>query len=91
LSVNHNNSTLPINSWYAQIVDRISYFIKMLFLLHVSVILSNTVTARSQAWTVFARSNVGIVGSNPIPGMYVGLRLFCVYVVALRLADPPSK
>jgi hypothetical protein len=37
-----------------------------------------TVTARSKAWTVFARSNTEIVGSNPIRGMDVCVRLFCV-------------
>jgi hypothetical protein len=56
-----------------------------------------TVAARSKAWTVFARSNTGIVGSNPTWGMDVYVRLFCVCAVlyvevaALRLADPPSK
>jgi hypothetical protein len=30
-----------------------------------------TVAARSEAWRVFARSNAGIVGSNPIQGMDV--------------------
>jgi hypothetical protein len=34
-----------------------------------------------QQWTVFARSNAGIVGSNPTPGMDVCLRLFCVCAV----------
>jgi hypothetical protein len=33
------------------------------------------------AWTVFTRSNAGIVGSNPTQGMNVCLRFFCVYVV----------
>jgi hypothetical protein len=37
-----------------------------------------TVAARSKAWTVFARSNAGIVGSNPTQVMDVCLRLFCV-------------
>jgi hypothetical protein len=38
-----------------------------------------TVAARSKAWTVFARSNTGIVSSNPIQGMdvYVFV-LFCL-------------
>jgi hypothetical protein len=54
------------------------------------------VVARSKALTVFARSDVGIVGSNPNQGMDVCVRLFCVCVVlyvvaALRRADPPSK
>jgi hypothetical protein len=34
-----------------------------------------------QARTVFARSNIGIVGSNPTRGMDVCVRLFCVCVV----------
>jgi hypothetical protein len=33
-----------------------------------------TVTARSKAWTVFVRSNAGIVGSNPTRGMDVFVR-----------------
>jgi hypothetical protein len=52
-------------------------------------------TTRSKAHTVFDRSNTGIAGSNPAPGMDVCPRfsvLCCpVYVVALRRADPPSK
>jgi hypothetical protein len=40
-----------------------------------------TGAARSKAWTVFARSNTGLVGSNPTEGMYVCVRLFCVFVV----------
>jgi hypothetical protein len=35
-----------------------------------------TVAARSKAWTVFVRSNTGIVGSNPTRGIDV-----CVYSV----------
>jgi hypothetical protein len=52
-----------------------------------------TVTARSKVWTVFARSNAGIMGSNPTRGMDICVRLFCVCVVlcrALRRADPPA-
>jgi hypothetical protein len=37
-----------------------------------------TVAAQSKAWTVFARSNTGIVGSNPTWGMDVSVRLLCV-------------
>jgi hypothetical protein len=37
--------------------------------------------ARSKAWTVFARWNTGIVGSNPTRGVNVCVRLFCVCVV----------
>jgi hypothetical protein len=42
-----------------------------------------TVVGRSKAWTVFARSNTGILGSNPTRGMGVCVRLFCVCVVPL--------
>jgi hypothetical protein len=40
-----------------------------------------TVAARSKAWTIFARSSTGVVGSNPARGMCVCIRLFCVCVV----------
>jgi hypothetical protein len=43
-----------------------------------------TVAARSNALTVFASSDTGIVGSNPTQGMDVCLRLFCVCVVMCR-------
>jgi hypothetical protein len=33
----------------------------------------------SKAWTDFARSNPGIVGSNPTQGINICVRLFCVY------------
>jgi hypothetical protein len=41
---------------------------------------SITLATRSKAWTVFALSNTGIVGSNPTQGMDVCVRLFCVCV-----------
>jgi hypothetical protein len=56
-----------------------------------------SVAVRSRAWTVFAGSNAGIVGSNPTEGMNVCVCLFCVCVLscvqvaALRRADSPSK
>jgi hypothetical protein len=34
----------------------------------------------SEAWTVFARSDTGIVGSNPTQGMDFSMHLFCVCV-----------
>jgi hypothetical protein len=37
-----------------------------------------TVATLSKAWTVFTRSNTGIVGSNPTWGMDVCVRFFCV-------------
>jgi hypothetical protein len=40
---------------------------------------SITVAARSKTWTVFARSNAGIVGSDPIQGMDVCI--VCIYSV----------
>jgi hypothetical protein len=50
-----------------------------------------TVAARFKAWTVFARSNTGVVGSNATRGIDVCVRLFCVQIEALRRVDPPSK
>jgi hypothetical protein len=40
-----------------------------------------TVVARSREWFVFARSNTGIMGPNPIRGMDVCVRLFTLCVV----------
>jgi hypothetical protein len=40
-----------------------------------------TVATRSKTWTVFARLNTEIVGSNPTWGMDVCVRLFCVCTV----------
>jgi hypothetical protein len=39
-----------------------------------------TVAVRSKAYAVFARSNTGIVGSNPAQRMDVCVRLLCVCV-----------
>jgi hypothetical protein len=56
-----------------------------------------TVAARYKAWTVFARSDAGIVGLNPNQDMdicvcvYSMFVLCCVQVAALWRADPPSK
>jgi hypothetical protein len=41
----------------------------------------NAVAERSKTWTVFARLNTGMLGSNPTWGMDVCMRLFCVCVV----------
>jgi hypothetical protein len=43
-----------------------------------------TVAERSKAWTVFARSEAGIVDSNPTQGIDV----WCVYVFILCLCCP---
>jgi hypothetical protein len=40
-----------------------------------------TVAARYKAWIAFARSNTGIVVSNPTQGMDICVRLFCVCFV----------
>jgi hypothetical protein len=40
-----------------------------------------TVAAQSKAWTVFARSNTGVVGLNPTRIMDVCVRVFCFCVV----------
>jgi hypothetical protein len=50
------------------------------YLVAILLILPITVAARSKASTVFARSNAGIVGSNPTWGMDVRLCLFWVCV-----------
>jgi hypothetical protein len=53
------------------------------------------IAAQSKAWTVFARSDARIVGSNHIQGMDVwcmyAFMLSCAYVAALRRADHSSK
>jgi hypothetical protein len=41
-----------------------------------------TVAARSMAWTVFACSEAGIVGSNPTQGMDVCVRVYSVFVLS---------
>jgi hypothetical protein len=57
-----------------------------------------TVAARSKARIVFARSNAGIVDSNPTQGMDVCVCVYsmfvlssCVQVAALRRADHSSE
>jgi hypothetical protein len=57
-----------------------------------SVYLPLTMTVRSKAWTVFVRSDAGIVGSNSTQGIdvwvfvYSVVVLSCVQVAALRRA-----
>jgi hypothetical protein len=46
-----------------------------------SVWVQITAAARFKSWTVFDRSNTGVVGSNPTRGVDVYMRLFSVYVV----------
>jgi hypothetical protein len=63
------------------------YFHRFMFLIYIYALICNTnkinilpitMAARSKAWNVFALSNTGIMCSNPIQGMDVCLRLFCV-------------
>jgi hypothetical protein len=70
---------LFLNSNYVllNLISKYSQYIKIQYTNSIQPI---TVAARSKAWTVFARSNTGIVGSNPTQRMDVCLRLFCVYV-----------
>jgi hypothetical protein len=47
----------------------------------VSIAKPVTVVERSKAWTVFVRSNTGIVDSNPTQDMDICVRLICVCVL----------
>jgi hypothetical protein len=40
-----------------------------------------TVVALSKAWTIFARSNTGVVGSNPTQGIDVCVCVYSVFVL----------
>jgi hypothetical protein len=46
-----------------------------------SITMPIRVAARSEAWTVFARSNTAVLGSIPTRGMDVCVRLVCVCAV----------
>jgi hypothetical protein len=55
-------------------------FTDMTWIFNVSKLCSAiTVAAQSKAWTVFARSNAGIVGSNPTLG--IDDCIVCIYSV----------
>jgi hypothetical protein len=45
------------------------------------------VAARSKAWTIFVRSNAGIVGSNPTEGMDVCVCVYSVFVLFLYVGS----
>jgi hypothetical protein len=49
------------------------------------------VAALSTAWTVFARLNAGIVGSNPTQGIDVCVRLFCLLGSGLAMGWSPVQ
>jgi hypothetical protein len=80
-------SKLCVGNWHLWIAFMSVYsrciFLSSYFLSQWFYAAANS-TARPKAWTVFARSNTGIVGSNPTRGMDntdVCVRLFYVYVV----------
>jgi hypothetical protein len=64
---------MPLPFFFCHFVILISYYSTLYDLVVIRV------AAPSKAWTVFARSNAGIVGSNPIQGMDVCI--VCVYSV----------
>jgi hypothetical protein len=88
-----------VNNLYFLIIDKqpLRHFDLLWPQIHPLIIgyILKGVAARSEARTVFDRSNTGITGSNPARGMDVCTHfsvLCCaVYVEALRWADPPSK
>jgi hypothetical protein len=59
-------------------MDSPFYFPKSVFY---KFLMPITVATGSKAWTVFASSNTGVMGSNPTRSMHVCVRLFCVCVV----------
>jgi hypothetical protein len=67
-----------------------SVYTKRKFYVYIVTILSDcvrglpiTVAARFKAWTVFAHSDAGIVGSNPIQGMDVCVCVYSVWVLCV--------
>jgi hypothetical protein len=60
---------------------QIGYYLVTEVILHETQLRPITVAARSEARTVFARSNTEIVGSNPTREIHVCMRLFCICVV----------
>jgi hypothetical protein len=53
----------------------------MFYDIRVRLLLAITVAVLSKIWTVFVRSNTGIVGPNTTRGMDICVRLFCVCLV----------
>jgi hypothetical protein len=71
----------PRNQSDALLLKQISSVITAKLFYGSTAVMPISVATRSKAWTVFARSNTGIVGSNLTRGMNVCVRLFCVYAV----------
>jgi hypothetical protein len=63
--------------WVGNITKQKSRVVNEIFS-RLSIVLPVTVAARSEALTVFASSNTGIVDSNLTRGMDVSVCLFCV-------------
>jgi hypothetical protein len=97
------NATNPLKWGYSEVLKcRVcKIYFKQLPMSSVTIVLlvtswPITVAARYKAWTVFARSNAGIVNANPTQGMevvcvYSMFVLSCVWIEALRRADHSSK
>jgi hypothetical protein len=94
--INHTNmASFEIGTQYWRLSYYVIGFVFRYWIFVASI--SHSGAARSKAWTVFSRSNAGIVGSNPTQGMDVCLCVYsvsvlsCVQVVALWRADHSSK
>jgi hypothetical protein len=92
----HNFTSVELSAWgvlYPGSCNRWTSIVSISNAVKINVSPHGWNASRSEAWTVFARSNARIVGSNPTQSSDVCVRLFCVCVVlcALRRADPPSK
>jgi hypothetical protein len=49
-----------------------------------------TVAAQSKTWTVYARSNIGVIGSNPTRGLVVCAFILCLCCPAYRYCSCPA-
>jgi hypothetical protein len=79
--------TFLISQWVLHVQSIFSFLIILIIIAE-----PVTVAARSTAWTVFARSEAGFVGSNPTQGMnvwyvYVFILCLCCPVIRYRPCD----
>jgi hypothetical protein len=73
---------LSISSWKKKTFSFPFHMLGTVWLCQITEIIPPiTLAPRSKIWTLFARSNAGIVGSNPTQGMDVCVRLFSICVV----------
>jgi hypothetical protein len=68
-------------SFYLVTFARLNSVLRATYFVDLVIRKDFTVAARSESWTVFARSNTGIVGSNATRGMDICVSLFCVCAV----------